>query len=241
MFYSYHDARISSKNSLMALLQACSITAGRYSIAVEQSRKLINSHQFNNEPLRLLCASLASGLRPTDVFIASTLCKHILRDLRLCDTALKNKDQMKWNVVLRRYGFPSAASNKGGDGDDVVDDDDQNEEPDDAEDLPSNDSDRLSYPTKSNPIGVAIYGQICMVSKSHQSALCKFLHVLEIQSIDLFYSDYLLHAYDYCPHDPLICLSISVASLGRAMQRQADNRHHLIIQVSASIYDPHTT
>ena len=43
-------------------------------------------------------------------------------------------------------------------------------------------------------------------------------------------SVYLLHAYDYCPEDPLVCLCLAVASIGRAMQRQADNRHHLITQ-----------
>jgi general transcription factor 3C polypeptide 3 (transcription factor C subunit 4) len=29
----------------------------------------------------------------------------------------------------------------------------------------------------------------------------------------------------------MICLSLAIASAGRAMQRQADNRHHLIAQV----------
>jgi general transcription factor 3C polypeptide 3 (transcription factor C subunit 4) len=42
---------------------------------------------------------------------------------------------------------------------------------------------------------------------------------------------YLLHAYDYCQDDPVICLSLAIASIGRAMQRQSDNRHHLIAQV----------
>lgn len=46
---------------------------------------------------------------------------------------------------------------------------------------------------------------------------------------------YLLHAYDYCPHDPMICLCLAIASMGRAMQRQADNRHHLITQVSRNL------
>jgi hypothetical protein len=45
---------------------------------------------------------------------------------------------------------------------------------------------------------------------------------------------YLLHAFDYCPHNPVICLSLAIASIGRAMQRQADNRHHLIAQVCLS-------
>lgn len=28
----------------------------------------------------------------------------------------------------------------------------------------------------------------------------------------------------------MICLNLAIASIGRAMQRQADNRHHLITQ-----------
>jgi hypothetical protein len=46
---------------------------------------------------------------------------------------------------------------------------------------------------------------------------------------------YLLHAYDYSPDDPVICLSLAIASIGRAMQRQSDNRHHLVTQVRAGI------
>lgn len=42
---------------------------------------------------------------------------------------------------------------------------------------------------------------------------------------------YLLHGYDYCQEDPIICLCLAISSLGRAMQRQADNRNHLIVQV----------
>ena len=45
----------------------------------------------------------------------------------------------------------------------------------------------------------------------------------------------LLHAYDYCPDDPMICLCLAIASAGRAMQRQSDNRHHLVVQVRVSI------
>ena len=33
----------------------------------------------------------------------------------------------------------------------------------------------------------------------------------------------------------MICLSLSIASIGRAMQRQADNRHYLIAQVSVTL------
>lgn len=50
--------------------------------------------------------------------------------------------------------------------------------------------------------------------------------------VNLYLIVYLLHAYDYCPNDPMICLCLAIASIGRAMQRQSDNRHHLITQVS---------
>ena len=49
--------------------------------------------------------------------------------------------------------------------------------------------------------------------------------------IDKTHVDYLLQAYENCPEDPLICMSLAIASLSRAMQRQADNRHHMIAQV----------
>ncbi|TFY73343.1 hypothetical protein EWM64_g10669, partial [Hericium alpestre] len=41
------------------------------------------------------------------------------------------------------------------------------------------------------------------------------------------------HGYDYFKDDPLICLSLAIAYMGRAMQRQADNRHHFIAQAMA--------
>ena len=34
------------------------------------------------------------------------------------------------------------------------------------------------------------------------------------------------------PDDAVVCLSLAVASIARAMQRQADNRQHLIAQAS---------
>ena len=30
----------------------------------------------------------------------------------------------------------------------------------------------------------------------------------------------------------MICLGLAISSMGRAMQRQSDNRHHLIAQVT---------
>lgn len=143
---------------------------------VEQCRKLINVHQFNNEPQRILLASLASGLRPTDSFISSTLQKHLFREMKLADTAMKNKEMLRWNPLNKRYAPVFGTSNRAGDGDDALEED--------AEDIARDESvsegtsgDRANLPeipTKNNPITVAIYGQICMAAKSYQSAICSF-------------------------------------------------------------------
>ncbi|GBE87309.1 TPR-like protein [Sparassis crispa] len=195
-----------SQDTIRLALITCALRADKHMTVVEQARKLINGHQFNNEALRILVASLGGGLHATDAFLASTLTKHLQRELKLADAAVKNKDVLKWNNTLHRYGLGSASSKV--DADDVDDEDDIP-----AEISPADSEKSRRMPTKDNPIGVAIYGQICLAAKSYQSALF-----------------YLLHAYDYCPDDPMICLCAAIASLGRAMQRQSDNRHHLIAQ-----------
>jgi len=68
-------------------------------------------------------------------------------------------------------------------------------------------------PTRINPVLITIHGQTMNASKAFQGSIY-----------------YLLHAFDLYPNDPLVLLSLCVASLGRAMQRQADNRNYLVTQ-----------
>ncbi|KAH9065441.1 TPR-like protein [Lactarius vividus] len=201
---AYMDRR--SQDTIRLGLIACAIHAQRYTAVVEHCRKFIVIHQFNNEPLRMLCAFLASGYRATDSFIASTLQKHLFREMRLCDAAVHNKESLKWNAVSRRWGI-----SKPGEADEGVEDEPNLEgaEGDEKTSAPQ-------LPAKDNPTIFALYGHICLAGKSYQSAIF-----------------YLLHAYDYCPNDPMICLGLAIASMGRAMQRQSDNRHHLIAQAMA--------
>lgn len=123
--------------------------------------------------------SLASGLRPTDAFITSTLQKHLFREMKVADTAVKNPEMMKWNPLNKRYA--PTAQNKPGDPDDVIDDDAEDiarEEGASAETDAVNNRENLpEIPTKNNPLLVAIYGQICIAAKSYQSAICRFLSV----------------------------------------------------------------
>ncbi|KAH7882558.1 hypothetical protein F5I97DRAFT_1906074 [Phlebopus sp. FC_14] len=198
--------------TLRLAIITCAITVQNYSVAVEQCRKLINTYQFNNEPFRILMSSLASGLRATDSFISSTLQKHMLRELRLSDGAVKTPELLKWNNSSRRYHLITAKATDDDDTAKVADAlEDEGEGADDAD--PTSIKKSIRLPTKNNPMPVTLYGQLCLAAKSYQSAIF-----------------YLLHAYDYCPEDPMICLSLGISSLGRAMQRQSDNRHHLVVQ-----------
>lgn len=143
---------------------------------MEQCRKLINTHQFNNEAFRLLLVSIASGHRPTDAFVSSTLQKHALRELRLHDTAVKNPELLKWNVVGRRYGLLSSGkeeSSKANEGEEEVDED--AEMPGSAENT-TTDKTAIRMPTKNNPVIVTLYGQMCLAAKSYQSAICKLAY-----------------------------------------------------------------
>ncbi|KAG8215367.1 hypothetical protein J3R82DRAFT_8964 [Butyriboletus roseoflavus] len=197
----------------------CAMAVENYAVVVEQCRKLINTHQFNNEPIRILLSSLASGLRPADSFISSTLQKHMLREVRLSDGALKTPELLKWNNSSQRYhlgAVKSAGDDEAIKGADVPEDDAE-DAGDAADPTPTSDKKPLWLPTKNNPILVTLYGQLCLAAKSYQSAIF-----------------YLLHGYDYCQEDPMICLCLALSSLGRAMQRQVDNRNHLIAQLFLS-------
>ncbi|KAG9310821.1 hypothetical protein JVU11DRAFT_8674 [Chiua virens] len=190
----------------------CAIAVENYAVVVEQCRKLINIHQFNNEPVRILVSSLSGGLRPADSFISSTLQKHMLREVRLSDCAVKTPELLKWSSSSQRYhsGSTKAA--------DAVPEDEAEDAGDAPDAAPPSDKKPLWLPTKNNPIPVTLYGQLCLAAKSYQSAIF-----------------YLLHGYDYCQEDPMICLCLGLSSLGRAMQRQADNRNHLVAQGMACL------
>lgn len=152
------------------VILACAQHANKPAISIEHARKIIIGHQFNNEPLRILLASLGGGLRPTDAFLASTLSKHLLREVRLADAAVKNRDGLRWNATLKRWG-PSSAKAEA--------DEEDESDVDDAQEMsshhtPEKSVGQESLPSKGNPVSIALYGQICLAAKSYQSALCTF-------------------------------------------------------------------
>ncbi|EIN05645.1 TPR-like protein [Punctularia strigosozonata HHB-11173 SS5] len=206
--YQKQDEQDTIRLSLITI----AVVARQFHAVVRHARKLIITHQFNNEPIRILMASLGSGIAATDAFIAQTFQKHLLRELKLHDTAVHKKELIQWHGRIKRF---VQVSEKLGDVDDEGGDEDPEiEDADDDGGKATGDAPPL--PSKPNPMGVTVYGQICCAAKSYQSAIF-----------------YLLHAVDYSVDDPVICLSMVIASLGRAMQRQADNRNHLLAQAFA--------
>jgi general transcription factor 3C polypeptide 3 (transcription factor C subunit 4) len=145
-------------------MKACACSANRPSAAVGHTRKIIVAHQFNNEPLRLLLAALGAGMNATDAFLSTTLQKHMLREIRTGETALEGgRDFLRWNPPSRRWVSVSGGVTK-----DEEDDDDAGivlsakEGPEEG-----------FLPTKHNPVGFAVYGQMCSAGKSFQSAICE--------------------------------------------------------------------
>lgn len=120
---------------------------------------------------------------------------------------------MKWNVVGRKYNMSSSGKEEPSKANEVEEEVDEEAEIPGPTESNATEKTAVRMPTKNNPILVTLYGQMSLAAKSYQSAIF-----------------YLLHAYDYCPEDPVVCLSLAIASLGRAMQRQSDNRHHMIAQ-----------
>ncbi|KAJ7448791.1 TPR-like protein [Mycena latifolia] len=204
-----------SQDALRVALIACAVAAGHFPVVVEQCRKLHMSHQFHNDPMRIMVAAFGSGLRPTDAFVASALQKYLHREMRLFDAAANSPESLVWSVMGKRFSLKAA----GGDAEP------EDEEGADAVEQPTagrrkkKQCPRLpEIATIPNPVVLALYGQMCLASKSFQSAIY-----------------YLLMAFDHCQEDPMISLCITIASLGRGVQRQCDNRHHLVTQAMAFI------
>ncbi|THH04363.1 hypothetical protein EW145_g5576 [Phellinidium pouzarii] len=197
------------QDTLRLTLATCAMRQRKYAIVLESCRKLILTYQFNNEPVRIFLAALASGLAQTDQVINTSFQKFLLREMRIGVAAVEGNVQ--WVNHVRRYALSSIVSEK-----------QDAEEPEEAgADNTGGDSEQAreifkeitAKPTKYNPVLPTLYGQSLIMAKSYQSAIF-----------------YLLHALDYFPNDPLICLTLAVTSLGRAMQRQSDNRNYLVTQ-----------
>ncbi|KAJ7055549.1 hypothetical protein C8F01DRAFT_994021 [Mycena amicta] len=196
-------------------LMAIAASVGRFPVVVEQARKIHTAHQFHNEPLRLMVAALCrSATCGADAFLNAAFQKYLHREMLLADATAHRPAEVVWSASHRRFSINSAT------GEDVaLCSEDEQEQEQESVGLENKRKEKQRLPQVcrvTNPVIPAIYGLISLAAKSYQSAIY-----------------YLLMAHDYCPEDPLISLSLTAASLGRASQRQCDNRHHLVAQAMA--------
>ena len=159
-----HAIPLSSTALLTQPKIACGIHARDYKAVVEHGRKIIFTYQFNNEPIRILLAALASGHRQLDAFVGSAFQKAMLREVRFSDLAINHPEQVKWNWSKRRF-FNVAATSKGEYEDEGDGEDDGGSDPNQMQ------VDAPSLPKKPNPLLVTMYGQSCT---SYQSAICAY-------------------------------------------------------------------
>lgn len=156
---------ISWDKSHSTIQAGCALRVRKYTMVLEQCRKLMIHHQFNNEPFRILLAAFASGLSPTDQFINPSLQKYLLREMRLAHAAVKGNVQ--WYPSTRRYILASSTKQV----EDAEDEDDL-AAPEDAECEQADKYAIPKKPTKNNPVLVALHGQIMGASRNYQGALC---------------------------------------------------------------------
>ena len=126
--------------------------------------KIIFTCRFNNEPIRILLASLASGHRRLDAFVMSAFQEAMLREVRFSDLAFNHLEHIKWNSSKRRFLNVAATSKN------------EYENKGDGEDGSGADPNKMqvdapSLPRTPKPLLVTVYGQRCT---SNQSAICVF-------------------------------------------------------------------
>jgi general transcription factor 3C polypeptide 3 (transcription factor C subunit 4) len=89
--------------------------ASKHATIVDQCRRLSTTHQFNNEPFRILLSALAAGLRPTDAFVDVKFAKSLLREVKMSDYAVQTPEAFKWTPSGNsgRWGAVGGVGNLG--------------------------------------------------------------------------------------------------------------------------------
>ncbi|KAH7103837.1 TPR-like protein [Auriculariales sp. MPI-PUGE-AT-0066] len=181
---------------------ACAMFDQRYDVVVDMCRKFILTYQMQSEPFSLLNACLASGFQPANSFQDSKLQKQLNRETRLMH-AVVSGDATEYHITPQ--GRFQVRGDAGTSKKAVKDDEGLEDDVDKCI--------KVQPPEKETTVPWAVLSQTFLNARSWQSAIF-----------------YLMHAYEVQPRDPMVCFSLGVTCIGRAMQRQADNRHHMIVQ-----------
>ncbi|KAG8732634.1 transcription factor TFIIIC subunit tfc4 [Ceratobasidium sp. 423] len=214
------------QNTIWFALLAIAVQERDVKDITEYARKLITRHQFSNDALRLLLASLGGGITAAEAFVDSALQKYFFREMLQFERAAKGEPAVFVGGGRNRWDF---GGGKSGNDEDDGDDAGPPTKGSSTSASASVSNPHPVLPTKESPAYTTAYGQISGGTRSYQSAICEHIdrHAGLVTDDDI---DYLLKAYDMAPNDPVICLSLGTACIGRAMQRQADNRNHMVTQ-----------
>ncbi|CCO34239.1 Transcription factor tau 131 kDa subunit AltName: Full=TFIIIC 131 kDa subunit [Rhizoctonia solani AG-1 IB] len=138
----------------------------------EYARRLITRHQFSNDALRLLLASLGGGITAAEAFVDSALQKYFFREMVQFERAAKGEPAVFVGGGRNRWDFGGGKS-----GND--EDDGEGVGPSTKGSGPSASANASNphpvLPTKESPAYATAYGQISGGTRSYQSAICEFL------------------------------------------------------------------
>lgn len=216
---------------------------------IEHEHMLATTMQWRVEPKLILLGCLGHGEDAKEAFTRGPLQKRIHRELRLYN-ATTTVEQMRWYPGRRRWVLTDVDGdgNRRRDRSKKQTQDEDDDEDDEEEDRTSKrnqpvvvhqhldingtpirsglDPSMTWLPTKRHPVPYIIYGLNMMSARTYQSALCKQQLVDRLLTVD-----YLLRAYELDPYHPYLCLLIAQCYLGRAMNRQSDNKNYQIAEV----------
>lgn len=217
---------------------------------------------YHNDPVRLLSALLSQGFQQSMAFANSNLQKWFLRQIKLIDNYAARAKSLGEGETGERGDndeVPSTGSRPQLRGRGIhfeqVEDEDQgiNLHLEDEEDEDESYWKPTKFiPKKSNPVFVISFAQILAATRSYQSSIGKSCLVRKLNltigqatkansltiGVDIFKLFpcprvvHYLRVYETYPDEPLLNLVLGLSYSQRAMQRQTDNRHHQIVQVS---------
>ncbi|WRT64759.1 uncharacterized protein IL334_001693 [Kwoniella shivajii] len=227
----FHNRRC--EVALRLTIIACAMRLRSYEKITDNCKRLSQMHQFDPSPILLMQSALSTGgLKAFQAWGAAAVQAFISREMKTYASAIPLTVEHKGgeeipptsNAITTtklHYNAPSNrwTHNRGSrfDGDTQDHNDEEHDQDDDNDNNENNHNDdekkKPDLPKKASPYWYILHGQEMVTNKSYQSAFF-----------------YLFRAYELDQYNPLICLLISQAFFGRAMNRQSDNRNYQIAQ-----------
>jgi general transcription factor 3C polypeptide 3 (transcription factor C subunit 4) len=210
----------------------------------DNAKRLAQMHQFRPEPLLLMLSALGGGAKQQHVWSNLALQKFLHREVRIFDEAVYgvklrfNQRHQRWAQILttgqsRRLGdvlleddHPSRRQSRGVAEDEEAEEDEEADEDEPMTAAGEGEEHDCPKPTCHSPVFNTLYGQNMLTTRSYQSALCE-LSLCVVNSHPVYF----FRAYEVDEYDPFLCFLIAQAYLGRALNRQSDNRNYQIGQV----------